>query len=108
MGISRGQVSVGRRPSPGSANGLRYSVISSVERVRRTAPGKIFSMKKFSCRTIFSPVSERNAFHGLAVAIGPVEAEGRAPVMNNQGDPFTHIQGLEQGVEVFALLDEAI
>src|SRR5215470_5474756 len=51
-----------RRPSPGSANGRRYSTISSAERVRRMAPGRIFSMKKFSCKTIASPASERNAF----------------------------------------------
>ena len=51
---------------------------------------------------------ERDTLHGLAVAIGPVEAEGRAPVMDDQGDPLVHIQGLEQGVEVAAVLDEAI
>src|SRR3989442_5860775 len=51
---------------------------------------------------------ERDALHGLAVAVGPVEAEGRAPVMDDEGDPLAHIQGLEQGVEVAAVLDEAI
>src|SRR5215475_1221983 len=62
MGICRGHVSVGRRPAPGSANGRRYSSISSTERVRRTAFGRICSMKKLSCRTIASPASERSAF----------------------------------------------
>jgi hypothetical protein len=42
------------------------------------------------------------------VAVGPVEAEGRAPVMDDEGDPLVDIQGLEQGVEVAAVLDEAI
>jgi hypothetical protein len=42
------------------------------------------------------------------VAVGPVEAERRTPVMDDQGDPLVHIQGLEQGVEVAAVLDEAI
>ena len=50
----------------------------------------------------------RDALHGLAVAVGPVEAEGRTPVMDDEGDPLAHIQGLEQGVEVAAVLDEAI
>src|SRR5262249_17598131 len=62
MGICRGNVSVGRRPSPGSANGRRYCAISSAERVRRMAPGRTFSMKKLSRRTISSPASERSAF----------------------------------------------
>jgi hypothetical protein len=35
MGISRGHVSVGRRLSPGPANGRRYSAISSSESLRR-------------------------------------------------------------------------
>src|SRR5262249_19519157 len=51
-----------RRPWPGSANGRRYSAISSAERVRRMAPGRIVSTKKLSCRTIASPPSERSAF----------------------------------------------
>src|SRR5262245_32092717 len=51
---------------------------------------------------------ERDALHGLAVAVGPIEAEGRAPVMNDEGDPLAHIQGIEQGVEVAAVLDEAV
>src|SRR5882762_9374429 len=42
------------------------------------------------------------------MAVGPVEAEGRAPVMDDERDPLAHIQGLEQGVEVAAVLDEAI
>jgi FixJ family two-component response regulator len=105
MGICRGHVSVGRRPSPGSANSRRYSAISSTERVRRMAFGKICSMKKLSCSTIASPALERSALktgrifnfvpvvpgprlhdrfhvrdtlHGLAVVVGPVEGEGRA------------------------------
>ena len=61
MGISRGNVKVGRRLSPGSAKGLRYSAISSSESFRCMAPGKTFSMKKLSCRTICSPASERSA-----------------------------------------------
>src|SRR5881409_945715 len=50
----------------------------------------------------------RDTLQGLAVAVGPVEAEGRAPVMDDEGDPLVHIQGLEQGVEVAAVLDAAI
>src|SRR5262249_29257453 len=50
----------------------------------------------------------RDTFHRLAVAVGPIEAEGRAPVMDDEGDALVHIEGLEQGVEVAAVLDEAI
>jgi hypothetical protein len=50
----------------------------------------------------------RDTLHGLAVAVGPVEAEGRTPVMDDEGDPLVHTQGFEQGVEVAAVLDEAI
>src|SRR5215813_7309294 len=46
----------------------------------------------------------RYTLHGLAVAVSPVEAEGRAPVMNDEGDPFVYIEGLEQSVEVAAVL----
>jgi len=45
MGISRGHVSVGRRLSPGSAKGRRYSSISSSESLRWMAFGRISSMK---------------------------------------------------------------
>ncbi len=51
---------------------------------------------------------ERDSLQGLAVAVGPVEAESRAPVMDDEGDPLAHIQGVEQGVEVAAVLYEAI
>src|SRR5215469_12778997 len=134
-GISRGQVSVGRRPSPGSANGRRYCTISSAERVRRIAFGRICSTKKLSRRTIVSaglgtqplqgcthvelvPVVPalrhhdrlhiRDTLYSLAVAVAPVEAEGRTPVMDNEGDPLVYIQVLEQGVEVATVFDEAI
>src|SRR5215467_1388525 len=50
----------------------------------------------------------RDTLNGLAVAVSPVKAEGRTPVMNDEGDPLTHIQDLEQGIEVAAVLDEAI
>ncbi len=33
---------------------------------------------------------ERDTLHGLAMAIGPVEAEGRAPVVDDQGDPLAY------------------
>src|SRR5258708_26712120 len=42
------------------------------------------------------------------MAVGPVEAKGRAPGMDDEGDALAHIQGVEQGVEVAAMLDEAI
>src|SRR5262249_26229606 len=51
---------------------------------------------------------ERDSLHAIAVAVGPVEAERRTPVMDNEGDPLVHIQGLEQGVEIAAVLDEAV
>jgi hypothetical protein len=51
---------------------------------------------------------ERNALNSLAVAVGPVEPERRAPVMDNQGDPLPHVEGFEQGVEVAPMLDKAI
>src|SRR5262245_36310165 len=49
-----------------------------------------------------------DALQCLTVAVGPIEAEGRAPVMDDKGDPLVHMEGLEQGVEVAAMLDEAI
>ena len=81
------------------------------------APGRIFSMKKLSRRNhllaglgtqrlqgwthiYLVPVApalwphdrlhERDALHGLAVAVGPVEAERRAPVMDDKGNPLVH------------------
>src|SRR5262245_7832048 len=51
---------------------------------------------------------ERDALHGVVVAVSPIEAEGRAPVMDDEDDPFAHVQSLEQGVEVAAVLYEAI
>src|SRR5262249_5487741 len=51
---------------------------------------------------------ERNAFYGLAVAVGPVEAEGRTPVMDDEDNSLAHIQSLEQRVEVAAVFDETI
>ena len=39
------------------ANGRRYCAISSAVKVRRIAPGRIFSMKKFSSRTISGDLS---------------------------------------------------
>src|SRR5262249_706803 len=49
-----------------------------------------------------------DSLYGLAVSVGPVEAESRAPVMHNQGDPVAHIKGLEKRIEVAAVFDEAI
>jgi hypothetical protein len=37
---------------------------------------------------------ERDPFHSLAIAVGPVEAEGRTPVMDDEGNPLANIQGL--------------
>jgi len=45
---------------------------------------------------------EGDSLHSLAMAVGPVEAEGRAPVMDDEGNPLAHLQGLEQSVEVAA------
>jgi hypothetical protein len=50
----------------------------------------------------------RDTLHGLAVAVSPVEAEGRTPVMDNEGHPLADIRRLEQRVQVAAVLDEAI
>src|SRR5258708_215875 len=50
----------------------------------------------------------RRPLHGRGVGVGPGGAGGRAPVRDDEGDPLGHIQGLEQGVEVAAVLDEAI
>ena len=51
---------------------------------------------------------ERDFPNGLAMTVRPVEAKGRAPVMDNESDPLVYIQRLEQGIEVVAVLDEAI
>src|SRR5262249_36522125 len=50
----------------------------------------------------------RDTLHRRAMTIGPIETEGRAPVMDDEGDAFAHIQGLEQGFEIATMLDEAI
>ena len=50
----------------------------------------------------------RDTLHGLALAVGPVEAEGRTPVMDDQSDPLVHAQCVEEGVKVAAVFDEAI
>src|SRR5262249_41066252 len=44
----------------------------------------------------------------IAVTIGPVEAESRTPVVDDQGDALGQIKGFEQGVEVTAQLNESI
>ena len=59
IGISRGQVSMGRRRSPGSRNGRRYSAISSSESRRRRSVGSTSSTKTLRSSTIDSPASER-------------------------------------------------
>src|SRR5213078_4605141 len=95
---------------------------------------RICSMKKLSRRTIASPASERSACKAGRIPnlsqwsqlCGPTIASmyaipfrasrwrlaqskpRAAPVMDDEGDPLVHIQGLEQGVEVAAVLDEAI
>jgi hypothetical protein len=53
-------------------------------------------------------VHERYTLHGLAVAIGPVEAKGRSPVMDDEGHSLAYIQRFQQRVQVAAVLDEAI
>src|SRR5262249_27975970 len=110
MGISRGHVSVGRRLSPGSANGRRYSAISSSESLRSMAPWQDLLNEEVVLEDhllagigtqrlqdwahselvpvvpILPPhhrLHIRDALHGIAVAIGPVEAESRSPVMDD-------------------------
>src|SRR5260221_13386149 len=132
-GFSRAQLSVGRRSSPGFANGRRYSAISSSRSWRRTPLIKICS-KRGCSSAIFSPTGGRpvlSRFRGLfipvvpaarlherphvgdaadrvAVPVGPVEAEPRAPVVDDQGDALTHPEVLQQGVEIATVLDEAV
>ena len=50
----------------------------------------------------------RDSFHDLAMTVGPIEAEGRTPIVDDQCDPLTHIEGFEEGVEITAMFDEAI
>ena len=50
----------------------------------------------------------RDALHGISVVIGPVEAESRSPVMDDQGDTLAQIQGFEQGIEITPQLNEPI
>src|SRR5258706_15620359 len=44
----------------------------------------------------------------VAVAVSPVEAEGRSPVVDDEGDPFMHTECREQGVEVAAVLNKGV
>jgi len=50
----------------------------------------------------------RDTPHGRAMAVGPVEAEGRTPVVEDKGDPLAHIERLEQAVEEAPVLDETV
>ena len=59
-GISRGQLSVGRRSSPGSSKGRRYSSISFSESARWIECGKISSTKVLFFSTSSSPALDRN------------------------------------------------
>ena len=51
---------------------------------------------------------ECDTLDSSTMPIGPVEAESRTPVMDDEGDPIVHIEGLEQSVEVAAVFDEAV
>ena len=42
------------------------------------------------------------------MTIRPVEAKGLAPIVDDESDPLTHVEGLEQCVEETTVLDEAI
>jgi hypothetical protein len=59
--LSRGQVSVGRRDSPGSRYGRRYAAISGSDRPRMTWVGRTSSTKKLWSSTISSPAGDRIA-----------------------------------------------
>src|SRR5262245_40786443 len=50
----------------------------------------------------------RDALYGIAVAVGPVKAKRRAPVVDDERDPLVNTQVVEQGIEVTAVLDEPI
>ena len=49
----------------------------------------------------------RDALDGARMAVGPVEAERRAPVVDHERHVAVDAERLEQGVEVLAVLDEA-
>src|SRR5258707_10752398 len=46
--------------------------------------------------------------HRVAVAVSPVEAEGRSPVVDDEGDPLMHTECREQGVDVAAVLNKGV
>ena len=69
-GISRGQVRVGRRPSPGSANGRRYSSWSSGARSQIIALGRTASTNRFFSNTMSSPAGDRKAWKMPRAASG--------------------------------------
>ena len=114
IGISRGQVSVGRRPSPARRTGRRYSSISSAgeaadDRARQhrldeqvlleehllaglradaleDAVGRSAASRPTTGSAGRSPPCRRCRRPG-PVAVGPVEAERRAPVVDHQRRP---------------------
>jgi len=42
------------------------------------------------------------------VAAGPVEAEGGAPIVDDQGDAVAELELSEQTVQILAVLNEAV
>ncbi len=42
------------------------------------------------------------------MAPGPVEAQGRSPVVDDEHDVLAQIEGLEQAVEILPMMDEAV
>src|SRR5262249_4939657 len=135
MGICRTHVRVGRRPSPGSANRLRDAATSSAEEGAQDGIRQDLLDEKVVLQNhcLASLGTQRlqgwthirvvpmipalrphdrfhvgDTLHGLAMAVGPIETEGRAPVMDHEGDPLAHIQRLEQGIEVASVLDKVI
>ena len=134
MGISRGQVNVGRRASPGSSVGR---VVDGLLRRRQfaldaggqdaldedvflqddfLAGGRTHGLEDLARR--FGPTlpgyraDER--FHIdesadlLRVAAGTVESERRAPIVRDEGDVFGERERFQPGVEVADVVDEAV
>ena len=50
----------------------------------------------------------RDALHGVAMSVRPVEAERRAPVVDHEGHVLRDAERLEERVQVPAVLDERV
>src|SRR2546423_772609 len=134
MGIWRGPLKGGRRASPGGANGRRDSAISASAGLRRLQPRRTRPAETLFSRIMFPPGGEREALEGparilrpvgpghgrdqrlhvgdagdaLGVAARPLEAQRRAPVVDDENDVRAEVELVPQREQILALLGVSV